>query len=368
MAADESNKGSGIKAKLQAARDRFPILDHVIAMVQHYGKVEGNMLAGAATYFGFLSFFPILALAFAVVGYVSVAYADAQDNLVTAIEQIFPGIVSNDDQPGKISLAQIESAKAAAGIIGFLGVLYSGLNWVSGVRTAVQNTFEIPPAEKGNFFVGKGIDLMALSVIGTILIVSVGIAGAVQGLADTMLGWVGLNNTIIGPVLIWLLAVVLGVAASTALFFVIYKVLGRSDLPAKAVLQGAIFGAAGFEALKLIVVNVLGGVGGSAFAPLAIAITLVVWINYFSRLIVLGASWAMTSPLAHSTLQRSTDSSLAAVAQADFADGRARVTPVAAMELRDADPGHAGRFDAGSAVLGAAAAAAVVAALFGRRD
>ena len=36
------------------------------------------------TYFAFLSFFPILALAFFVVGSVAAVFPDAQDNLVTA--------------------------------------------------------------------------------------------------------------------------------------------------------------------------------------------------------------------------------------------------------------------------------------------
>ena len=34
------------------------------------------------TYFAFLSFFPILALAFFVVGYIAQVYPDAQNNLV----------------------------------------------------------------------------------------------------------------------------------------------------------------------------------------------------------------------------------------------------------------------------------------------
>lgn len=367
MAEDKPDKATGIKARLQAARDRFPFLDHLINMVEHYNKVEGNVLAGAATYFGFLSFFPILALAFAVVGYVSVYYTDAQDNLVMAIEQIFPGIVSQDDQAGKISLSQIEDSKQTAGIIGFLVVLYSGLNWISGLRTALQNAFEIPSERKGNFFVGKGIDLMALAVIGVILIMSVGIAGVVQGLSGTILAWVGLEGTLIGPPLIWVVAVVLGIASSTVLFFVMYKLLGRPNITTKAILQGAFFGATGFEALKFIAVKVLDGVGGSDFAPLAIAVTLVVWINYFSRLVVFGASWAMTSPHAHEAVTRRSDASLAAVAKADVADEEARVTPAAAMALRDGHGGPVGRFDAGSAAFGAAAAL-VVAALFGRRD
>ena len=35
---------------------------------EHYGDVKGSLQAGAVTYFAFLSFFPILALAFFVVG------------------------------------------------------------------------------------------------------------------------------------------------------------------------------------------------------------------------------------------------------------------------------------------------------------
>ncbi|MEJ7706605.1 MAG: YihY/virulence factor BrkB family protein [Nocardioidaceae bacterium] len=361
----DSAKSGGIKARLQAARERHPLFDHLMATVEHYGKVEGNVLAGAATYFGFLSFFPILALSFAVVGYLSLYYPDARSNLIQAIEQIFPGIVSAQDEPGKISLSQIEGAKAAAGIIGFLGVLYSGLNWVSGLRTALQDAFEIPRSEKGNFFVGKARDLVALAVIGTILIVSVGISSVVSGLTGKILGWLAISGSVVGGILLWALGLALGLAASTLLFYVMYKLLGRPRLASKALLQGAFVGAAGFEALKWIVVNVLGGVGGSAFAPLAIAITLVVWINYFSRLVIYGASWAMTSPLARGVVNRPTDASEAAVVIADEADAKARVTPAAAMALRDADTGPIGRFDAGSAVVGAAAAF-VAAAVLGR--
>ena len=45
-------------------------------MVQHYGAVNGNAQAGAVTYFGFLSFFPILALGFFVIGLVAQLYPD----------------------------------------------------------------------------------------------------------------------------------------------------------------------------------------------------------------------------------------------------------------------------------------------------
>lgn len=354
-----------LKTKVSNARERWPVLDHTIAMVQYYGEIQGSVLAGAVTYFGFLSFFPILALAFAVIGYVSVAYPDAREAMVTAIEQIFPGIVSPTEEPGKISLEQIESSRAAAGIIGFAGVLYSGLGWLSGLRSALQVAFEIPKDEQRSFLLGKAVDLVVLATLGAVLIVSVGISGVVQGIAGRLIGWIGLE-TWVGTPLVWTVGIVLGVTASTLLFFVMFKLLAGPDLPSKPLWQGAFLGAAGFEVLKLVVVYILGGVGGSAFAPLAIAITLVVWINYFSRLVMFGAAWAMTSQLASPTLQRRMDSSEASVAVADEADDKARQPPGMAARLARSGSRPADRFDPGSAMLGAAAAA-LAALIFWRK-
>jgi len=288
----------GVKQRIEAVRERWPLIDHVVSTTEHYGRIDGTLLSGGVTYFGFLSFFPLLALAFSIVGFVSGAYPDARDSLVTAIEQLFPGIVSENGAGDTISLHQIESAKVAAGLIGFAGVLYTGLGWVSGLRNALETAFEVPRARQPNFVVGKAVDIAALFGIGLILLLSVSIAGVVESAAGDILDAVGLGSAGIGTPLIWAVSTVLGVLASTLLFFVIYRLLGNPGIAAKAVAQGAVFAATGFEVLKIIVVNVLGGIGGTTFAPLAVAVTLVVWINYFSRLTVYGACWAMTSQAA----------------------------------------------------------------------
>ena len=348
------------KGWFAAARRRSRLLDHTLNMVKHYGNVQGGVLAGAATYFGFLSFFPLLVLAFAVVGYVAKAYPDAQDSLVTAIQQIFPGIVTVDGSDNTISMDQVQSAKAVAGITGFVGVLYSGLGWVSGLRQALQGAFQIPPSKKYSFLVGKGVDLLGLAVLGIVLIVSVGISGVVKGLAGRIIDWLGLSGAAIGGPLVYTVGILLGLAASTLLFFVMYRLLGDAELGAKPLWQGALLGAIGFEVLKLLVVNVLGAVGGSSFAPLAIAITLVVWINYFSRLVMYGASWAMTSQHSASALALRAARRLAAdIADADASATGAPVGPKPAAAFSGAGT-LAGRFDPGSALAGAVAAVLAV--------
>ena len=50
------------------SRERRPFVDHAVRMQEHYGGVKAGQQAGAVTYFAFLSVFPILAIAFFVVG------------------------------------------------------------------------------------------------------------------------------------------------------------------------------------------------------------------------------------------------------------------------------------------------------------
>lgn len=238
MTDDKPGIADRIKARLQRTRDRHRWFDHLLRMNEHYLNVEGNVLAGAVTYFGFLSFFPVLALAFAVIGYVSIAYPEAHGSLVTAIEQIFPGIVSQSDQPGKISLEQIESAKAAAGIIGFAGVLYSGLGWLSGLRTALLNVFMVPHYKKLSFVKGKVLDLAALAVLGAVLIVSVGVSGVAKGLTGRIIELLRLSGSWVGGPLVWGMGIALGLAASTLLFWVMFRMLAAPQLPGRSLVRG----------------------------------------------------------------------------------------------------------------------------------
>ena len=287
-------KQSAVRTKITSARQKWPWFDRVMRLNEHYGAVDGNLLAGGITYFGFLSFFPILALAFAVVGYISHVYPGANDNLTTAIQQVLPGIVSEGPAPGKISLEQIQGSAAAAGLLGLVGVLYAGLGWITALRQGLAAVFVEPAEEKPNFVKGKLTDLAMLAILGAVLIASVGVSGAVTGFAGQITEAVGLSGPV-GGVLLWLLAIVVGIAASTVLFAVMYMFLAKSSLPRRALWGGAVLAALGFEALKALAVFILDSAGGSAFAPLALSITLLVWINYFSRLVVYGAAWACTS-------------------------------------------------------------------------
>ena len=285
----------GIKARLAAARERRPLLDHAIRTFTHYGGVKGNQQAGGVTYFGFLSVFPVLALAFFAVGYVARVYPDANDTLVKAIEEVLPGLVGNDE--GQVSLTEVEDAAGAVGLVGLLGVLYAGLGWLSALRDALIVIFEEPTRLQPSFVVGKLRDLVTLVLLGVVLGTSVVVSGVVTRFSEEVLDWLGLGSEL--GWLIAVLAVLLGLLAGTVLFFAMFTLLAKPPTPRRALWQGALLGAVGFELLKQLSSVLLASTEGQpAFQVFGIALILLVWINYFSRVTLYAAAWAHTSPAA----------------------------------------------------------------------
>ncbi len=282
-----------VKQRLVEAREEHPVLDHVLRMNEHYGRTSGGQQAGAVTYFAFLSFFPILALAFFAVGLISGVYPDARDTVTSAIDSVLPGIVGSGDN--EISIDDVQDFSGLAGVVGLVGVLYAGLGWVSALRAALTAVFETPQGEQPSFVRGKLRDLEALVVVGLVLVVAVAVAGLISGFSEDVLDLVGL-----GSELSWLVkvfALVLGLAANAVLFYALFRLLAEPEEPTRSLWSGALLGAVGFEVLKQLSGLLLGATQGQpAFQAFGIALILLVWINYFSRLVLYAAAWAYTTP------------------------------------------------------------------------
>jgi membrane protein len=343
-----------VKARIREVRQDHRGVDHVMRMQEQYGATKASQQAGAVTYFGFLSVFPVLALAFFVVGWVSKVFPDAQDTLVTAIGQMFPGIIGSGHN--QIQLDDIEHAAGTVGLIGLVGVLYSGLGWLSALRDALIAVFVLPPREQPSFVKGKLRDLVTLAIIGVVLLVAVAFTGLVSGFSGDLLGWVGLGRQL--GWLVQVVVVVLGLLANAVLFFAMFRLLAAPDLPKRALWSGALLGAVGFEILKQVSGLLIRTTQGQpAFQVFGLALILLVWINYFSRIVLYAAAWAWTHPLAaEQRVVKPTE-------------------PVQGPPLPSADEvlhadAQSGRFKKGAFAAGAAvgAAAATAVARAGRSD
>ena len=193
-----------------------------------------------------------------------------------------------------ISLDSVERAATTVGILGLIGVIYSGLGWLSGMRSALQIVFEMPKSQQPNFVFGKLRDLVTLLIIGLTLLLSVGghrrrgrllrpapRPGRPRAGAD-LAGEGGRRPR--------------RCRRQHAALLRALPPSGPARTPRRALWQGALLGAFAFEALKFASSYLLKLTQNQpAFQAFGIALVLLVWINYFSRIVMYAAAWAHTS-------------------------------------------------------------------------
>lgn len=306
-------------------RRQWDWLDTLVRAYQHFTGVNASQLGGSITYFGFLSFFPLIALAFSVVGFIVVAVPTAPDLVNKALENALPGLVG----PGGIDAQSIASARTGVGIVGFVTLLYSASGIASNSRTALEQVFGVPKGDGRNFVFGKLSDLLTMAVSGLILVVSVGASSAVSGrVKDQLLAAVGLGKGSPVGILFTVAGLVIGVGASTLMLYLIYRVLPKQHMRRRSVLLGAFVAAIGLEIIKVAATLIISGVAHNPlYGTFGVIVALLVWLNYFARLLLFGASLTVASSgLTEADLVRSEAFATRAAALAEAPHGVERLT------------------------------------------
>ncbi len=291
-------KQGALARRLAAAREKYVWLDRVIRMQKHYGAVRGNHLAGAITYFGFLSLFPLLAIAFAVVGYIAGVYPEAQAHLTDWLTENLPAGLTG---PGGLDLAAIGSngqAQASAGIIGSVGLLYSGLGWLDATREALRQMWALAP-QKSNVVLRKLKDVFMLVLLGSAVLVSLAVSSLATGLTDQVLQWVGLEGNAVAGVFVVILGIVLAIATTTLILVILFARLPGHRLPRTNVFTGALLGAVLIEILKQLATTLLAGItsNNALYGTFAVVVGLLIYINVASRILMYAAAWCVVGPV-----------------------------------------------------------------------
>lgn len=277
-----------VSATVKTARVRAPWLDHLIRAWGRYQSDAGDRLAASVTYFGFLSFFPLIALAFSVVGFVVHYYPSAQADLVRQINDFLPGLSD------KLNVESIGNARVATGIVGILGLLLAGLGWIDALRDAIRTIWH-HNLKAGNFITKKLGDTVILIGLGLTMLASV----AVTGVSASAMGWllkeIGLEGSTVANVLLRIAGYLLAIAVDLALFLFLFTRLPKVASPIRQVFKGALLGAVGFEILKTIGSLLVKGVTHNpVYGVFAVVVGLLIWINYLSRFTLFVAAWTVT--------------------------------------------------------------------------
>ncbi|MFI7143339.1 YihY/virulence factor BrkB family protein [Nonomuraea sp. NPDC050022] len=290
MARVESAKARSGRV-LESWRVRRLWIDHLMRTVQRYQLRFGDRLAGAVTYFAFLSFFPLVALAYALFGYVLSYDQNAISTLESAIKDQLPGLAD------QIDLQAIAQARATAGIIGLAGLLYAGLGAVDALRGALWE-MSMTTAPPPNFFVAKLRDLISLLLLGVTMIVSVLVGGAATQATTGVAVTLGLGSAPVTTGTLWLVGLLASVAADWVLFLIVLGWVGRATQPFRVLARGALLGAIGFGLLKQVASLLLGQtLSNPIYGAFAVMVGLLVWINFSARFVLYVAAWTATAGL-----------------------------------------------------------------------
>lgn len=279
-------------SKLERLRARYPWLDHLVRAGARYTERHGNHYAAAITFFSVLSLVPLLMIAFAVGAYV-LAFNPALLEQVRAgiTEGVPPGL---DDTINSV-IDQAIASRSAVGVVGLLGALYSGINWMSNLREALTEQWAQVPATPA---LPKRLlfDLLALVGLGLALVLSFGITGVASGAAHAVLELVGLADAGWARFLLGLLGIVLGIAANWLIFLWVIARLPREHATARSAVRAALFGAIGFEILKQVMTYYLTSVTSSpSGAVFGSFLGLLVFVYFVSRFILFVTAWAATA-------------------------------------------------------------------------
>ncbi len=272
-----------------AARRRRPAFDHLVRAYERFSDQQGNQLAASVTYYGFLSFFPLLALAFAVAGYLAAVNVEARQYMEQAVGEILPGIA--EDLP----ISDIAQARVGAGVLGVLGLLYAGLGAVSALREALHVIWLKSLSGGPNFVVAKLVDTAVMIVLGVALLASVALTSVLQTGTRWLLGRVGLDEVAVLVVTTRMVGLVVTVAVSTLIFMVIFSWLSGTRRGWRLLWRGALVAAVGFEILKSLGATLVAGtLGNPVYASFAVLVGLLVWMNIVVRMVLFVAAWTAT--------------------------------------------------------------------------
>lgn len=253
---------------------KAPFLKPLAAVQRRYGEVSGNQLAAAFTLQAFLSIFPLILVALAALGFVAAhshgvtgAHNDVAARIVDHL-----GLKGESAKMLTDAVHTAEKSRKAASLVGFLGLLWSGLGLVG----AQQNAFNAVWQVNDRGMRDKAFGLFWLAGAGTLFV-----AGAA---ATTALRWL--------PGVLAPLGILVTFAVSLGLWLWTLRVLPNTKLPWRALLPGAILGAVGLEVLKAVgAYYVPRAVASSSqlYGSLGIIFAVLAWLLLFGRLVVYAA-------------------------------------------------------------------------------
>jgi membrane protein len=253
-----------VKQKLDQLGQRWKWFATVLRVQKRYGELNGNYLASAVTLSAFLSIFPLLLFAIAVLGFISAGTPNLANDVVKNL-----GLTGTAADQIRTAIGTAQQSRRAASVIGVLGLLWSGLGLVAAVQYAINAAWQVT----GRGWRDKLKGLLWLAGATLLILNSFAIAAVLNFL----------------PGFLAPLGILAGLSVNLGLWVWTFKVLATRDVGWKALLPGAVVAALGLEILKAVGAFYVPRAVASAsalYGTLGVVFAILAWLLFFGRLVV----------------------------------------------------------------------------------
>lgn len=290
---------AGIKDRLTrlpedfaALRQRWPLLDRILATQERYTRHRGGVYAAGITYNALFALIPILMVVFAIAGFVLASQPELLDRIIDLVLENMPGELGVQVE-GVIN--QAVSSRATVGVIGLIGAALTGIGWISLVRTAVTEMWggRVRRGAVGT----KLADLLLFITLGAAFSATMVLAALTNsGLPGTLVRALGFEGDAAAAVL-RVVSVLISLLASTLLFAFVISRLPLTPVPYRVALGSGLGTAIAFEIIKAVggiyLRSVLSSPAGAAFGSV---IGVLVFAYLAARIILYATAWCASSP------------------------------------------------------------------------
>jgi membrane protein len=254
-----------VRAKLDALGRRWPWLGVVLDVQKRFGELQGGQIAAYVTLSFFLSLFPMMLMATAVIGFIASGNNDVAGTVIDKL-----GVSGDAAKTVRDAIDAAQKSKTSASIIGFLGLLWASLGVVSSMQAAIDRAWQAK---------GRGLKDKLFAVEW--------LAGALV----LMVGSIVLTGLVVGVLPGWAapFGILLTVALNVVLFLWTFRVLGRTHVGWRPLVPGALLAGIGFQALTTFgAYYVPRAVASSSalYGSIGIVFALLAWLFFFGRLVV----------------------------------------------------------------------------------
>jgi membrane protein len=231
---------------------------------ERFSEVHGSYLASAVTLSAFLSLFPLILVVIAVVGFFSSQSSNVAGDIIRNL-----GLSGEGAKAITSAIQEAERSRKTASVVGLVGLLWSGLGLVAALQFAFDSVWQTA----GRGLRDKLVGLAWLIGAGLILLGSIAVTAAVNFL----------------PGFLAPLALAVTLFVDFALWLWTLKVLPNRDVGWKPLIPGAIVGAVGLEALKVVgaiwVPRIVAS-SSALYGAIGVVFAVLAWLLFFGRLVV----------------------------------------------------------------------------------